>query len=98
MWRNKLEKVPRKGAEGKYGKARLKNVAITKISAKKGRSQQNMSVLPIQLINTWYAINVPERRNEIATMGDEADILSHFTAGNDVLALRKYIRSCMTCY
>ena len=27
-----------------------------------------------------------ERRHEIATLGDEADMLAHFTAGNDVLA------------
>ena len=80
----------RKGPEGKYGKSKAENVAITKISSakKRQRSQQNIPLPPINSMTKQLLpqIMTEERRNEIATLGDEADILSHFTAGNDVLA------------
>ena len=64
MWRNKLEKVPRKGPEGKYGKSKAeKRSYYQNFSAKKRqRSQQNRSVLPIDLIQTLgTAIIVPRK-------------------------------------
>ena len=91
IWRNKLEKVPRKGPEGKYGKSKAEKRSYYQNFKRQKRAEKSTKHTatadkfdaPKHLVPQLMS---QERRNEIATLGDEADILSHFTAGNDVLA------------
>ena len=91
MWRNKLEKVPKKGAEGKYGKSKAERRSYyQKFKRQKKADKSTTHAVPANKFDESNQllpqIMTEERQHEIAALGDEADMLAHFTAGNDVLA------------
>ena len=94
MWRNKLNNEPRRGAKGKYGKTRAEKrahyqmVKQQKMKNKlfkqpKKSNKNNNNTNYIQEQQRYLPQNYEQR---LAIEGDEADMLSHFTADNDLLS------------
>ena len=81
IWRNKLEKVPRKGPEGKYGKSKAEKRSYYQNFKRQKRAEKSTKHTatadkfdaPKHLVPQLMS---QERRNELATLGDEADILA----------------------
>jgi hypothetical protein len=95
LLQNRLENVPRRGAKDKYGKskaekrAHFQNMKQQKVKKKLPYNQRDNNSNKISVPDHYHQElpqYLPQNYHQLATEGDEAAMLSHFTADNDILS------------